>query len=284
MDPDDIASRKGGRASGSTAYGTTEHVALLSVISELPDSFNASESSPQWEAVFKAMVEQFYLNKSVRSSSALHGHFVDMYSAFKQAIRQLSLSPNNKKAPTVYVHGDPEVEEYLDELDNLLQSGTKKFFSKKWWSREVVVMFFPLHLAYSAEFGSGKQSASWLSEKSSEHKSKFKTDQKNRLDELARKRKLEEEEQLGAAKNRKQVAEASTQLVLAFQQFSTPPAANVDNIAVAVEGKMAAMKENIMAEIGAKMEENNREVKDALNSILGFMQGLTGTHNTRNPN
>ncbi len=40
-------------ASGSTAYGTAEHVALLSIISEVPDSFNASESSPQWEAVFK---------------------------------------------------------------------------------------------------------------------------------------------------------------------------------------------------------------------------------------
>ena len=44
----------------------------------------------------------------------------------------------------------------------------------------------------------------------------------------------------------------------------------MDSVAVAVEGKMAAMKENIMAEIGAKMEENNRDVKDALNSILGF--------------
>jgi len=181
MDPDDIAAKKGARALGSTVCGTTEHVALLSIISEVPDSFNASESSPQWEAVFKAMVEQFYLNKSVRSSSALHGHFVDIYSAFKQAIHQLSLSPYNKKAPTLYVHGDPEVEEYLDELDNLLQSGTKNFFSKKWWSHEVVVMFFPLHFAYSAEFGSGKQSASWLLEKSLEHKSKFETDQKKQI-------------------------------------------------------------------------------------------------------
>jgi hypothetical protein len=179
MDPDELASKKGGRASGSTAYGTAEHVALLSIISEVPDSFNASES--QWEAVFKAMVEQFYLNKLVWSSSALHGHFVDMYSAFKQAIRQLSLSPYNKKAPTLFVHGDPEVEEYLDKLDNLLQSGTKKFFSKKWWSHEVVVMFFPLHLAYSAEFGSRNQSTSWLLEKSSEHKSKFETDQKKQI-------------------------------------------------------------------------------------------------------
>ena len=55
-------------------------------------------------------------------------------------------------------------------------------------------MFFPLHFAYSAEFGSGKQSALLLLEKSLEHKSKFETDKKNRLDELARKRKLEEEE------------------------------------------------------------------------------------------
>jgi hypothetical protein len=76
MDPDDIAAKKGARALGSTVCGTTEHVALLSIISEVPDSFNASESSPQWEAVFKAMVEQFYLNKSVWSSSALHGHFL----------------------------------------------------------------------------------------------------------------------------------------------------------------------------------------------------------------
>jgi len=107
-----------------------DDVALLSIISEVPDSFNASESSPQWEAVFKAMVEQFYLNKPVRTSSALHGHFVDMYSAFKQAICQLSLSPYNKKAPTLYVRGDPEVEKYLDKLDNLLQSGTKKKFQR----------------------------------------------------------------------------------------------------------------------------------------------------------
>jgi len=146
MDPDDLAAKKGGKASGSMAYGTAEHDALLSIISEVPDSFNASESSPQWEAVFKAMVEQFYLNKSVWSSSAS------------------------------------------------ASVGHQNFFSKKWCSHEVVVMFFPLHFAYSAEFGSGKQSALLLLEKSLEHKSKFETDKKNRLDELARKRKLEEEE------------------------------------------------------------------------------------------
>jgi len=45
-----------------------------------------------------------------------------------------------------------------------------------------------------------------------EHKSKFETDKKKCLDKLARKRKAEEEERLDAAKNRKQVAEASAQL------------------------------------------------------------------------
>jgi hypothetical protein len=126
LDVDDIAAKKGGRVSGPTAYSTAEHVALLSIIADTPDSFNASESSPQWEAVFKAMVEQFYLNKLVWSSSAPHGHFPEMYSAFKQAIHQLSLSPYDKKLPSAYVHGDPEVEDYLDQLDNLLQSGFKE--------------------------------------------------------------------------------------------------------------------------------------------------------------
>ncbi len=56
-------------------------------------------------------------------------------------------------------------------------------------------MFFPLRLAYSTEFGSGKQSASWLSEKSS-------------MSWLGKERQGEEE-CLDAAKNRKQVAEAS---------------------------------------------------------------------------
>jgi len=133
MDPDDLAGKKGGRVMGSTVYSRTEHVALLSIMTDTPDSFNALERSPQWEAVFKAMVEQFYLKKSAWTSSALHGHFVDMYSTFKQAIHQLSMSPYNKKSPSVYLHGDPEVEAYLDELDNLLQSGVKKFYSKKWW-------------------------------------------------------------------------------------------------------------------------------------------------------
>jgi hypothetical protein len=48
-----IVSRKGGREKGSTACTAVEHVALLFIISEVPDAFNASESSLQWEAVCK---------------------------------------------------------------------------------------------------------------------------------------------------------------------------------------------------------------------------------------
>jgi hypothetical protein len=73
MDPDDLPGKKGGRERGATAYSTTEHVALLSIMTNVPDSFNALESSPQWEAVFKLMMEQFYLNKSAGTSSTLHG-------------------------------------------------------------------------------------------------------------------------------------------------------------------------------------------------------------------
>jgi hypothetical protein len=83
------------------------------------------------------------------------------------------------------------------------------------------------------------------------------------------------------AKNRKTVTEASAQLVLVFQQFSTPPT-NLGNVSVAVEGKMVAMKNDTMAEIGVKMEEGNHEVKDALKSNLGLVQGLARNQNTRN--
>ena len=58
----------------------------------------------------------------------------------------------------------------------------------------------------------------------------------------------------------------------------------MDNISVAMEGKMAAMKNDIMAKIGVNMEESNREVKDALKSILGLVQGLAGNPNTRTAN
>jgi hypothetical protein len=49
-----------------------------------------------------------------------------------------------------------------------------------------------------------------------------------------------------------------------------------------VEGKMATMKTEIMAEIRVKMDESNHKVKDTLKSILGLVQGLAGSQNTGN--
>ncbi len=103
------------------------------------------------------------------------------------------------------------------------------------------------------------------------HRTKFETDQKNRLDELAKKRKAEKDEQIDAAKNHKAVAEASAQLVQTFQKFSTPPA-QPENVGAMVEQKLATMKTEIMQEIGVKMEESSKEVKDTLASILGLLQ------------
>jgi hypothetical protein len=100
----------------------------------------------------------------------------------------------------------------------------KKYNSKKWWSRAVVEMLLPMNIAYTSEFGTGQQTAGWLSEKATAHKTKFEMDQKNRLEELSKKRKAKEEERLDSANNHKAVAEASAQLVQAFQQFSMSPA------------------------------------------------------------
>jgi hypothetical protein len=56
---DRLASEKpSGREKGSSAYSSVEHVALLSTMSQVPDAFNCSESSPQWKEVFKRMIAE----------------------------------------------------------------------------------------------------------------------------------------------------------------------------------------------------------------------------------
>jgi hypothetical protein len=272
LDPDGLASKKpSGREKGASTYSSVEHVALLSIISQVPDAFNCSESSPQWEEVFKRMIAEFYQSGPSRLSGALHGHFVDLYSAFKLGIRNLSVVDKEKKCPVEYVAGDEVVGEYVEALNNLLCSDAKKYQSKKWWSCGVIELLLQMHIAYTSEFSGGAQTAGWLSGKATAHGTKFETDQKNRLDELAKKRKAEEDERIDAAKNRKAVAEASAQLVQAFQQFSTPPA-QAENVGAMVEQKMAAMKTEIMQEIGVKMDESSKEVKDTLASILDLLR------------
>jgi signal recognition particle subunit SEC65 len=103
------------------------------------------------------------------------------------------------------------------------------------------------------------------------HKIKFETDQKNRLDDLAKKRKAEEEECKDAARFRQTVSAASEQLVEAFKNFTTPPA-QAETVGAMVEKKMATMKTEIMQEIGAKMEENSKEGKDTLASIHDLLR------------
>ncbi len=44
-----------------------------------------------------------------------------------------------------------------------------------------------------------------------------------------------------------------------------------------VEQKMAAMKSEIMQEIGVKMDESSKEVKDILASILDFLINRSST-------
>ena len=103
------------------------------------------------------------------------------------------------------------------------------------------------------------------------HRTKFETDQKNRLDDLAKKRKAEEDERKDAARFCQIVSAASEQLVEAFKNFTTPPA-QAETVGAMVEKKMATMKTEIMQEIGAKMEENSKEVKDTLASILDLLR------------
>ena len=64
----------------------------------------------------------------------------------------------------------------------------------------------------------------------------------------------------------------------AFQQFSTP-SAQVENVGEMVEQKISTMKTEIIQEIGAKMEENSKEVMDTLASILDLLRGNAANRN-----
>jgi len=87
------------------------------------------------------MVAEYCQSGNAWLSSALHGNFVDWYNAFNLGIHNLSLSGNSKKVQW-YEKGDNNMKDYLDSLNNLLQSDARKYQSKKWWSRDVVEMIF----------------------------------------------------------------------------------------------------------------------------------------------
>jgi hypothetical protein len=209
-----------------------------------------------------------------------------MYSCFKLGIRNLSLLDKSKKCPNTFEKGVPALDEYVASLYNILTSDAKKYKSKKWWRLDVVELLLRLHLDYVADFGSEKQSANWITEKAVEHRNKFETDQRNREAELGRKRAAEEEERKEAAKQRKAVAESSVEMVAVFRQLvEAPRSNNVDEKIASLRTEVSAMKNDIMHEIGQKMETSNRELKDemetrnremkdTLSSILDVVQGL----------
>jgi hypothetical protein len=211
-----VTSKKlNGRDKGAVGYSAEEHAAMLSFISATPNSFNASESSPEWRAVHQKMLDVYkQMNVAPRQSTTLHGHFVDLYSALKQGIRALSLQSGAPKCPTNLTDAvDEESEVYVKALLEMLQSD-KKFSPKKWWSVEVTQQLLKLHLDYNTVFGGNmKQDVNWLSSQRSVIKSKFENDQKNREHEIARKRAAEEEERVEAAKTRKLMADNSSKLV-----------------------------------------------------------------------
>jgi hypothetical protein len=139
-------------------------------MSQVPDSFNCSESSPQWEEVYKLMIAEFYQAAAPRLSSALHGHFVDLYGSFKLGLRNLFQVDTKLKCPVEYKLEDKACMEYVEELNNLLSSDSRKYNSMKWWSHGIVELLLEMHLEQTFEFGAGKESAGWLLEKATMHK------------------------------------------------------------------------------------------------------------------
>jgi len=92
---------------------------------------------------------------------------------------------------------------------------------KKWWSWVVMEMLLLMHLAYTSEFSGGQQTAGWKDEKATAHKTKFETNQKNWLEDLAKKRgRLRKRSKL-TEKKTKTVVEASAQLVLVSAMFNS---------------------------------------------------------------
>jgi hypothetical protein len=126
------------------------------------------------------MVEGFYLDLGVvpKQSVTLYGHFVELYSAFKQAIWVLSTTKGAAKCPSEFIIRDSTTDMFVAQLLATITLDSKKFWPRKWWSGELVSMLLHLHLKYMQNFSSSKLNASWLEGKAVEHRRKFDSDQK----------------------------------------------------------------------------------------------------------
>jgi len=153
----------------------------LKVVQSIPNAFNSGEGSDEWKKVHQEMIISYYQPmKRLRDSSPLHGHFVELYSAFKQGVHTLSILPNAPKCPTgITPESIDECEAHITSLLDILLSDKTKFQSPRWWSFEVVNCLLVLYLEYLKSFGMDKQNVHWLLGKAEKAKGKYETDKKN---------------------------------------------------------------------------------------------------------
>jgi len=119
-------------------------------------------------------------------------------------------------------------------------------------------------------FGSDKQSVEWLLGRVEKAKGKFETDQKNWEAEIARKRKLEEEETKEAAQNRKVVAESSAKMCQTFegsiQIFEV--IAQLIGRSCNIDHKLTAVQQNIITDVERKLDEKFSSFHNVMKDML----------------
>jgi hypothetical protein len=257
-----------GRERGAVSYSVPEHVALLQLMLTQPNSFNVSESSEEWRELHKQMCNSYYLptGNNPRPSVTLHGHLVEMYGAFKKAVRSLSLQPGAPKCPTSYnVTEEEQIKEYVDCLYNVVISCKKKYMPKTWWSVDVLSLLLALHLQYAAQYSGGEQTLPWLEGKAVETKTKFERDQKNRELEIKMKRQKEEEENEEAAKNRKVVAESSIKLTETLAAFVS----NRGSDNTSIDDKLNTFKIDLLQQLDAREQAAEARIASKLDEKFG---------------
>jgi hypothetical protein len=110
----------------------------------------------------------------------------------------------------------------------------------------------------------------WLLGKAEKAKGKFDMDQKNWEAEIARKRKLEEDEAKEAAQNRKVVAESSAKMCQTLEGSMQifEGIAQLIGRSSDIDDKLTAVQQNIMTDVERKLDEKF--------SFLNVMKDMLG--------
>ncbi len=192
---------------------------------------------------------------------------MDLYSALKQGIHALSLQSGAPKCPTTSTDVDDEESVlYVKALFEMLQS-IRKFQPRRWWSVEVTQQLLNLHLEYDKAFGGNtKQDATWLNLQKVVARSKFETDQKNREDEIARKRAIKEAERVEVAKNRKLMTDNSSKLVQCLE-------ASLARDETVVNEKIMQLDQKIDYKFGT-VDRKLGEMDNKFDSIMVMLQRI----------